>query len=65
MKAPKKPDTMPPLIRVALKKKQFQMAMNGNVPMLIHLGKQYLGQTENGAKVDRDDYQKPIGPCRQ
>ena len=32
--------------KIALKKKQFDMAMKGNVPMLIWLGKQYLGQMD-------------------
>lgn len=30
----------------SLRKKQYDVAMNGNVVMLIWLGKQYLGQTE-------------------
>jgi DNA-binding transcriptional MocR family regulator len=30
----------------SLKRKQFAVAMKGNVGMLIWLGKQYLGQTE-------------------
>jgi hypothetical protein len=32
--------------KMSLKRKQYEMAMNGNVTMLIWLGKQYLGQTE-------------------
>ena len=32
--------------RVSLRRSQFAMAERGNVPMLIHLGKQYLGQTD-------------------
>ena len=32
---------------VALKKKQFELALKGDVKMLIWLGKQYLGQTES------------------
>ena len=31
---------------VELRKKQFEMAMDGNVQMLIWLGKQYLGQKD-------------------
>lgn len=34
------------LKRTMLKLKQMQVAMEGNVPMLIHLGKNYLDQTE-------------------
>lgn len=30
----------------SLRRKQYEVAMNGNVAMLIWLGKQYLGQTE-------------------
>lgn len=30
----------------SLRRKQFEVAMHGNVAMLIWLGKQYLGQTE-------------------
>jgi hypothetical protein len=33
--------------KLALRKKQWEMAMAGDVRMLIHLGKQYLGQTDN------------------
>lgn len=32
--------------RISLRRKQFQIATAGNVPLLIFLGKQYLGQTE-------------------
>lgn len=32
--------------RISLRKKQFEVAKAGNVPMLIWLGKQYLGQTD-------------------
>jgi len=31
---------------IELRQKQFEMAMNGDVRMLIWLGKQYLGQSE-------------------
>ena len=34
-------------VKVALRKKQFDMAMKGDVRMLIWLGKQYLGQCES------------------
>ena len=33
--------------KIALRKKQFDLAMEGNVQMLIFLGKQYLGQKDN------------------
>lgn len=32
--------------RVSLRRSQFAMAEKGNVPMLIHLGKQYLDQSD-------------------
>ena len=32
--------------KIALRKKQIEMAMDGNVQMLIWLGKQYLGQQD-------------------
>lgn len=31
---------------MSLKRKQWEMAMNGNITMLIWLGKQNLGQTD-------------------
>jgi hypothetical protein len=35
--------------RIRLRQKQMEMALNGNVPLLIFLGKQYLNQSD---KVD-------------
>ena len=32
--------------KVSLRRAQYKSAMGGNVPMLIWLGKQYLGQTD-------------------
>jgi hypothetical protein len=32
--------------KTSIRKKQFDVAMNGNVTMLIWLGKQYLGQKD-------------------
>ena len=43
---------------LSLRSKQFQMAMNGNVTMLVWLGKQQLNQkdkVENTNKTDRLD----------
>ena len=46
--------------KVAIKEKQFQVAMDdGNVQMLIWLGKQYLGQSENPNDVN--DNELPSG----
>ena len=33
--------------KIDLKKKQWEVAMDGNVQMLIWLGKQYLGQQDS------------------
>lgn len=42
-------------MRINLFKKQYDVAMNGNVSMLIWLGKQYLGQRENvGVTADKE-----------
>lgn len=38
---------------IALRRKQFQIAMNGNVAMLIWLGKQILGQKEQ-SKIEAE-----------
>ncbi len=35
--------------KIALRKKQYDVAMTGNVHMLVWLGKQYLGQTDKSA----------------
>lgn len=32
--------------KISLRRKQYEMAMNGNITMLIWLGKQYLGQAD-------------------
>lgn len=40
----------------SLRRKQFEIAMKGNVTMLVWLGKQYLGQREKiEASVETDD----------
>ena len=39
--------------RISLRREQFRVAQNGNVSMLIWLGKQYLGQKEQ-AEVSLD-----------
>lgn len=41
-------------MRVKLLKKQFDVAMNGNVTMLIWLGKQRLGQSEKTETTNRN-----------
>lgn len=32
--------------KIALRRKQYEVALSGNVPMMIWLGKQYLGQQD-------------------
>ena len=39
---------------VEIRKKQFQMAMDGDVRMLIWLGKQYLNQKDNPEFIKED-----------
>lgn len=39
----------------SLKRKQVQLARQGNVTMLIWLGKQYLGQKEKSEAVVREE----------
>lgn len=41
--------------KTMLYRKQWQLAMNGNPTMLIWLGKQVLGQSENPQHVDEDE----------
>lgn len=43
--------------KMSLKRKQYEVAMTGNVGMLIWLGKQYLGQSDK-SEIDIGD--KPI-----
>lgn len=41
--------------KIALRRKQYEVALGGNIPMLIWLGKQYLDQKdkqENESKVE-------------
>ena len=42
----------------ALEEKQYEVAMEGNVQMLIWLGKQHLGQTDK--PVDNSFWDRPI-----
>lgn len=47
--------------KIALRRKQYETAMSGSVPLLIWLGKQYLGQSE---KVERPDEENKTRPVR-
>ena len=40
--------------KINLRKKQVEMALNGDVRMLIWLGKQYLGQTDSPMVITED-----------
>lgn len=40
----------------SLRRLQWKAAMNGNVTMLIWLGKQYLGQTDKTNYIDESNY---------
>ncbi len=46
--------------RVSLRRKQFQLAIEGNVTMLIWLGKQYLGQSDKSEDILRQALIEPI-----
>ena len=41
--------------KMSLRRKQFEKASEGNIPMLIWLGKQYLGQKDQVEEVARDE----------
>ena len=45
----------------SLRRKQYEVAMRGNVSMLIWLGKQYLGQTE---KVQQTNSYEDLTPLK-
>lgn len=46
--------------RVSLRRRQFQAAMSGSVPMLIWLGKNWLGQTDKSQVTGADG--EPLMP---
>lgn len=39
--------------KASLRRAQFQLALDGDKTMLIFLGKNYLGQSDQGAKVEQ------------
>jgi len=41
--------------KIGLRCAQFELAMKGSARMLIWLGRQYLGQTNNGKRIDDDE----------
>lgn len=45
---------------VSLRRKQRDVAMDGNVQMLIHLGKYYLGQSERPVEDDDNNAPQPV-----
>lgn len=46
--------------KISLRRKQFQMAQDGNVALLIFLGKQYLGQKDKPEDGTNNDKPQPI-----
>ena len=40
--------------KISLRRKQYEVATSGSVPMLIWLGKQYLGQKDKHENTDDD-----------
>ena len=49
--------------KLALRRKQVELANDGNVTMLIWLGKQYMGQSDKVA-IGGDESMAPIGVTR-
>lgn len=41
--------------KISLRRKQFEVAMNGNTALLIFLGKQYLGQADKIEQSGNED----------
>ncbi len=46
--------------RTKLRVKQMQVALAGSVPMLIFLGKQYLGQSDKVERIDEESKSRPV-----
>ena len=44
--------------KASLRRAQFQLALDGDKTMLIFLGKNYLGQSDQGAKTEEQPKQK-------
>lgn len=44
--------------KVSLRRKQYEIAMQGNVTLLIWLGKQHLGQMDKLSHLDKDGNDK-------
>lgn len=50
------------VVNTSLKRKQYKLAMDGNVTLLIWLGKQYLGQADKSeSTVTYHKYEVEIG----
>lgn len=47
-------------LNISLRAKQVQVALGGNVPMLIFLGENYLGQSRSHRVVDKEGKDRPI-----
>ncbi len=49
------------LAEIEEKKRQYELALNGDAEMLILLGKKYLGQTDNGIiEPDKPDKKRKL-----
>ena len=46
--------------KISIRRAQYKAAMNGNVAMLIWLGKQHLGQRDKFDEIDRENKPQPI-----
>lgn len=54
------------LVNTSLKRKQYALAMDGNVTLLIWLGKQYLGQADKSeSTITHHKYEVEIGGSRE
>lgn len=54
------------VVHTSLKRKQYKLAMDGNVTLLIWLGKQYLGQADKSENtVTYHKYEVEIGGTRE
>lgn len=46
--------------KASLRKRQFSSAIDGNVPMMIWMGKQLLGQSDGNDRGNSDEEAKPL-----
>ena len=46
---------------MSIRRKQYELAMAGDKTMLIWLGKQLLGQSQNGTEAEGEIKCRPVG----